>query len=115
MIIAYHQNPEVWLRCKGVIFLGTPHRGSAAAEIAKMVGDTLNKAWTYSGAQLFLGGIRTNLLEDLSYGSPKLASVTKEFQERAAVLLIHSFYENEITPPTGRVVSTVFSYSMTDS
>ncbi|KAK6518961.1 hypothetical protein TWF281_003651 [Arthrobotrys megalospora] len=95
MSFAYNENPDIWLRCKGVIFLGTPHRGSAAAEIAKTVASIVNKPSTYLGVGLFAGSIRTDLLKDLAYDSPKLSDVSKTFQERAAVLLIHSFYESE--------------------
>ncbi|TGJ72003.1 hypothetical protein EYR41_003922 [Orbilia oligospora] len=95
MSFAYNENPDIWLRCKGVIFLGTPHRGSATAEIAKTVANFVNKPSIYLGVGLFAGDIRTDLLEDLAYDSPKLTSISKTFQERAAVLMIYSFYESE--------------------
>ncbi|EPS45887.1 hypothetical protein H072_110 [Dactylellina haptotyla CBS 200.50] len=95
MVIAYKENPDVGLRCKGVIFLGTPHQGSAAAQIAKVMAKSVNKPTAYLGVKLFAGEIRADLLEDLMYDSPKLSSISKTFKERAAVLKIFSFYESE--------------------
>ncbi|KAK6340516.1 hypothetical protein TWF696_008842 [Orbilia brochopaga] len=94
MSIAYDETPNIWLQCKGVIFLGTPHRGSAAAEIAKTFAKTVNKPSAYLGLGMFAGEIRADLLEDLMYDSPKLAGIARTFQERAAVLLIYCFYES---------------------
>ncbi|KAK6332009.1 hypothetical protein TWF718_002547 [Orbilia javanica] len=102
MVFTYNENPGIWLRCKGVIFLGTPHRGSAAAEIAKTVASFVNKPSAYLGVKLFAGEIRTDLLADLAYDSPKLTSLSKTFEERAAVLMIYSFYESEKI--TGQVI-----------
>lgn len=95
MSFAYNETPDIWLRCKGVIFLGTPHRGSAAAEIAKTVASIVNKPSTYLGVSIFAGSIRADLLKDLAYDSPKLSDISKTFEERAAALLIYSFYESE--------------------
>jgi hypothetical protein len=107
MNIAYDKFPEVWLRSKGVIFLGTPHRGSSAAAIGKLFGDIINVAWLASGAHRFRGGIRTALLEELRQNSPQLISIANTFTQRAGALLITTFYETEITSPIGTVVRAI--------
>ncbi|KAF3931509.1 Ankyrin-1 [Dactylella cylindrospora] len=104
MSFAYQRSPQVGLRCRGVIFLGTPHRGSAAAQIAKSAADIVNRPAAYIGIRAFFGEIRSGLLEDLTYDSPRLTNISKSFQERAASLLIFSFYERELTKPTGKII-----------
>ena len=104
MNIVYDRFPQVWLQSKGVVFLGTPHRGSSTAALGKLFGDIVNLAWLATGARMFRGGIRTALLEDLKQNSPQLIRIANTFTQRAGTLLISTFYETEITPPVGAVV-----------
>lgn len=104
MNIAYDRFHEVWLRSKGVVFLGTPHRGSPTATPAKLFGDILNVAWSASGGRLFRRGVGTNLLRDLRRNSSELVAIADSFTQRASALQIVTFYERYTTPPVGAIV-----------
>jgi len=104
MNIAYDRFPEVWLRSKGVVFLGTPHRGSSTATQAKLFGDILNVAWCTSGGPLFRRGVQTDLLRDLGRNSSELIAIADSFTQRASALQIVTFYERYTTPPVGTIV-----------
>ncbi|KAK8130582.1 hypothetical protein PG999_002962 [Apiospora kogelbergensis] len=70
----------------GIMFLGTPHRGSDGAFWAKLFGNLANT--------LTLGAIRTQLLEDLKRKSDILGAVCSQFVERSQSLhRIFSIYE----------------------
>ncbi|EKG09964.1 hypothetical protein MPH_12926 [Macrophomina phaseolina MS6] len=101
---AYDRYPEIWMRSKGVVFLGTPHRGSATADPAKVFGNILNVAWHASGGGLFRRGVKTNLLRALSQNSSELMGIADDFTQRASSLSIATFYEQSVTEPLGSVV-----------
>ena len=71
---------------KGVIFMGTPHRGANAA------------AWANFAAQALRAlqmGTATNksLVSDLRKNSKTLAQISQQFVERGSTLRIKTFYE----------------------
>jgi len=107
MNIACDRFPAVWLRSKGVVFLGTPHRGSSIASQAEVYGNILNVAWHASGLHHFRGGVRTTLIRNLSQNSPELVAIADSFTQRASTLLIVTFYEKYNTSPVGAVVSLI--------
>ncbi|KAI9693536.1 MAG: hypothetical protein M1820_009188 [Bogoriella megaspora] len=102
--IAYDRYPEVWVHSKGVVFFGTPHRGSSFAKPAKILGDIANVLLGRSGTRLFRGGINTDLLNTLKSGSEELLGVADTFTQRANALSIVTLYELQITPPLGNVI-----------
>lgn len=112
MNIAYDRFPEVWLRSKGVVFLGTPHRGSSTATQAKLFGDIINVAWSASGGRLFSQGINTTFLRDLRPNSSELIAIADSFTQRASALQIVTFYEGKTTPPVGAIVSLILTVSL---
>jgi hypothetical protein len=69
----------------GVIFMGTPHRGSDAAFWGKFFGSIADV--------LTLGSIRTQLLQDLQPKSSCLGNICSQFVERAQSLRIFTIYE----------------------
>jgi len=71
---------------KGVIFMGTPHRGADAASWANFVARAL-------GAAQMGTATNTNLLSALKKNSEVLREITKQFTERAPTLRIKTFYE----------------------
>ena len=75
---------------KGVMFLGTPHRGSDIASWSKILGHIANVP--------MLGSIRTDLLEDLRPKSELLMTISSDFVERGAGLSIFSIYERKYIP-----------------
>lgn len=69
----------------GVLFMGTPHRGSDMAFWTTVIGKM---------ADIFtLGSIRTQLLQDLQPKSACLGMICSQFVERAQSLRIFTFYE----------------------
>lgn len=104
---AYDRYPEIWMRSKGVVFLGTPHRGSATADPAKVFGNILNVAWHASGGGIFRRGVKTNLLRALSQNSSELMGIADDFTQRASSLSIATFYEQSVTEPLGSVVCVI--------
>ena len=76
---------------KGVIFLGTPHRGAEIATWSKILGQIANIGLPTS--------IRTDLLHDLRPKSEMLMAVASDFIDRGANLTIFSIYERKCIPP----------------
>ncbi|KAH7053204.1 hypothetical protein B0J12DRAFT_571100, partial [Macrophomina phaseolina] len=101
MIDACDDYREIWMRSKGVVFLGTPHRGSATATPAELFGNIFNVAWHASGAALFTRGVSTDLLKALKQNSSELLDIAKSFKARSSSLSIATFYEKAITEPLG--------------
>lgn len=105
MNVAFDNFRDVWVASKGVVFLGTPHRGSASADLPTLFGNIANVAWSVSGASHFRGGVNTALLRSLAQNSAELNTIGETFTLRAAALKIYTFYELNITQPVGTVVS----------
>ena len=88
MIIAHERSERYWAISRdtyGVLFMGTPHRGSDMAFWTTVIGKI---------ADVFtLGSIRTQLLQDLQPKSACLGTICSQFVERAQSLRIFTFYE----------------------
>ena len=95
---------DVWLASKAIIFMGTPHRGSADASYGKVLGNIANLALHVSGGSRVTGRVNTSLIEPLRYGSKELLGIAEDFVPRASSLHIISFYETETHPLTNKVV-----------
>jgi hypothetical protein len=102
--IAADKFRDILSSIKGVIFLGTPHRGSRSANLGKTLGSIVNLALQASNILQFSGGVPTKLLEDLAENSRELMRVADDFAQRAPALRIVSFYETNPTPPSKDVV-----------
>ena len=98
---------DIWRASKGVIFMGTPHRGSASAGLGKTLGNIANVAILATGSYGFNRGVKTALLEDLAQESTELIRIADDFTQRASALRIITFYETSITPPMNSVVGSV--------
>lgn len=103
MVLAPDRYPNVWVQSKGVLFFGTPHRGSFVAKPAKVLGDILNIAWSFGS--LSRTATKTKLLRDLEQNSRTLITIGDDFTRRASSLQIITYYETEITPGVGNLVS----------
>ena len=102
MVIAHNSSrrfPEIELWSKGVIFLGTPHRGSSSANWGKLLGDIGNAAFYASGSSALVGKFKTPLLQNLSQNSAELRTIADSFTERGSTFYIVTFYETVATPP----------------
>ena len=87
----------------GVIFLGTPHRGSGTASLGALVGRITNAFLISVSAGLQTKVIRTDLLRPLQYDSKALQELTDSVRNRLAGLQIVSFYETKPEPPSPSV------------
>ncbi|KAK6075641.1 ankyrin repeat protein [Seiridium cupressi] len=86
---------------KGIVFLGTPHRGSELADIGKVVGQIINT---------FLPNTtRTDLFTHLVKDSEALQDLASAFRHRLQGLEIATFYEVGPTPPLSSLVVGKFS------
>ncbi|KAH8647072.1 hypothetical protein BGZ60DRAFT_570501 [Tricladium varicosporioides] len=72
--------------CTGIVFLGTPHRGSEHASLGALFAGLTN-ALTLSSS------VRADLLRDLQPKSETLQVISRQFVQRANYLHIVSFYE----------------------
>lgn len=83
---------------KGVVFMGTPHRGADIAYWSRILGKMANIP--------LMGSIRTNLLSDLVPKSATLGEISSQFVERGKSLQIFSFYERVKTSGLNDLVRT---------
>jgi hypothetical protein len=82
----------------GVVFMGTPHRGSRTAGLALPLSRIINTA--------FLGqGIRSDLLKALVISSTTLEGISRSSVTCLERLKIISFYEQKPLPPLPTLVS----------
>lgn len=102
MILAPVHFPQLWRRSKGVVFFGTPHRGSFSAKPARVLGDIFNVVWSVGA--LSMTAARTSLLRDLQENSTALSAIADDFTARAGELGIATYYETVITAGPGKVV-----------
>jgi hypothetical protein len=79
------------LLCKvfGVVFLGTPHRGSRVASWSSIVASAARAAQLGTGTN-------SGLVTVLSSNSNTLWDISTQFVERAEGLQIRTFYETEL-------------------
>jgi protein SERAC1 len=88
---------------RGIIFLGTPHRGSGMASLASVVA---------SVTKLALRSTNNRLVQELERDAPTLARIGNEFSriidENRDKLVIYSFIEELPSPVIGRKVLGVW-------
>jgi hypothetical protein len=84
--------------CKGIIFMGTPHRGTDIASWGTLLSRLAN-ALTLSST------VRTDLFKDLETGSKTLQVISRQFVQRGSLIRIVSFYEREGTGSANVLVS----------
>ena len=88
-LIIAHERQNVYGKLlpfvKGVMFMGTPHRGSDAAYWGTILGRLADIP--------FVTGIRNDLLRDLAPKSTVLGNICDQFVERAIPLQIITVYE----------------------
>jgi hypothetical protein len=87
----------------GILFLGTPHRGSSETRIPLILTSIANVA---SGATFgFIGPTRPQLIKALEKDSQILKDISTSFRNQTSKIHIASFIEQEITPPANARVS----------
>jgi len=103
MIIASNKSEftTIWEASAGVIFFGTPHRGSDFAALAKSLGNLVNLAPNPFGSKT----VNTRLLQALERESEDLLSLADLFTSRSKQLRIVTFFETKETPGLNGLVS----------
>lgn len=79
----------------GIVFFGTPHRGSGTANLGNLVGTMINTFLKAASAGLQTKIIRTDLLRHLESDSKALQELADSVRDRLGSLQIVSFYETE--------------------
>jgi hypothetical protein len=85
------QYGDILSSCKGVVFMGTPHRGSSLAFWAATASTIINTA-SLSNA------LRSDLLRNLEQKSTVLREVSRQFIPRVDNVRIVSFFERNAMP-----------------
>jgi hypothetical protein len=86
LIIAHEQQnkySDIKTSSKVAVFFGTPHAGSGAANLSRVLRNVVK----------FLGSTRVDLLRNLERNSIQLEEIAEQFVERAAELKILSVYK----------------------
>lgn len=100
MILA-HENDyfsDVLRATRMIVFMGTPHRGSQIAMALGPLASFANFWLDISFTSLFVGSMRTDLIQLLSRDSAKLDEINESFKQRAKGMTIISCYER-VKPP----------------
>lgn len=87
---------EILSSCRGIIFMGTPHRGADIASWALRVSQIANTVALLS--------LRTDLLKNLTYNSTILRDISTQFVHRAMGIQIRTFIEREFALPLSGLV-----------
>jgi len=98
---------ELSSRLNGIIFLGTPHRGSSSADIASVVTGVVNVAARFGSLGLAQNPLQQEILKDLKTGSRTLSEIHDTFSKRASQLQVKSFYETNDTVIRGKALGLV--------
>jgi hypothetical protein len=96
-LVVAHEQPQytpILEKVQGIVFMGTPHRGSKLAGLAKPLSNIINLA-------LIRKRIRSDLLSNLEISSNTITEITMSAVHRLAPLEIVSFYEQKILDPLG--------------
>src|SRR6266536_1654513 len=85
---------------KGILFLGTPHRGSSTTQWPLLLSSILNVALTLPKLPAsYTGSFRRDLLKGLAKESKELQTISENFRNQMLDMKIVSFVEQITTPP----------------
>jgi len=82
---------------KGIIFMGTPHRGSDLVPWSLLISNLINVA-------SFGRGIRKDLLKNLEKDGKTLIEISNQFVHRSTPLRIMSLVEQQVERPLNTLV-----------
>jgi hypothetical protein len=97
IIDALDFEPELSPRLRGVMFLGTPHRGSSLTNMASVFTGVINVAARLGSLGLAKNPLQQDFLSQLRTGSQTLRELHDTFSKRVSGLQVKSFYETEDT------------------
>src|SRR6202043_2580574 len=106
-ILLSRNNPEAHLRSifdctKGIIFMGTPHKGSWMAEWAKIPASALGLVKSTNKSLLKILGTDDQLLESIQV---RFSTMIRDLRESSRRLEVTCFFEELAFPLIGKVVS----------
>ena len=93
-----HRYGDILTCTRGLVFLGTHHRGAQLADWTRYSRNIIDTA--PFGPSV----VRKTLLQDLETNSDLLKRISDSFQHRALSIKIASFYERVFTMPMKRLV-----------
>ncbi len=89
----------------GVIFLGTPQRGSDVASMGAIAGRVINACAMATSAGLQNRIVRRDLLDNLSFDSKALEDLSLSVRNRLLDMEVVSFFETKPLSPFNCLVS----------
>ena len=95
-----HRYGDILTCTRGLVFLGTPHKGAELARWTRYSRDIIEIAPFGSPV------VRKTLLKDLEDNSELLKGISDSFRPRAQTIKVASFYERVNTMPMKRLVRT---------
>ena len=96
-----HRYGDIITCTRGIVFLGTPHRGAQLADWTRYSRDIIDIG------PLGPSVVRKTLLQGLETNSDLLKRISNSFQHRALSIKIASFYERVFTMPMKHLVRRV--------
>ena len=103
----------LWSNTKGIIFLGTPHRGSVLAEDALLLAVVTNLALGFTMANR-RGSMDTSTLELLRKDKQQLNDISSDFlnclRQQPEIMII-SFYETKTMVGLKQLVSPLILFN----
>lgn len=85
--------PGIGNAIAGILFLGTPHRGSRYATYAYILATTANSLIIGTQASRLVGRMRSDILKTLKTHAPELITIAEDFRKYAGDIRIRSFVE----------------------
>ena len=99
--------PELSRRLSGIMFLGTPHRGSETADVASVLTGVVNVAARIGSLGLAKNPLQQNILNGLKTGSISLRELHDKFRKRVSELQVKSLFETKDTVIGGKSLGIV--------
>ncbi|KAI5780133.1 hypothetical protein EDC01DRAFT_669267 [Geopyxis carbonaria] len=97
-IIIAHEVPfyiDILKHVRGILFMGTPHRGSRAADFASILASVFRACTP---------GLRPDLLKTIKTNSEELADISRSFKYRSVNFKIVTFFEQKTMKGLGTLV-----------
>jgi hypothetical protein len=107
--------PGLSLRLSGILFLGTPHRGSETADVASVLTGVVNAAARLGSLGLAKNPLQQNILNELRTGSKPLRELHDTFRKRVSEIQVKSFFETKDTVIRGKSLGVVCNSRFTSS
>ena len=85
--------PSLSTSVSGILFLGTPHRGSSTASYANVLSQIANTVIIGGQLSRLTGSMRTDLVRQLETNEKDLLNISEDFRVQTSSIRIASFIE----------------------